>query len=328
MDRAAIIAFAAAVWGEATKDDVLRRWWLSCEFASTTAAVDRASGRIAGICVAVPSQWDLPGHGTAEARSICGWYVAPEFTGRGLGKVLVRSFAGEASCMNALSISEAAIRNFAKLGWVGPFATRLRLLPMPLLARARGRAEGRLEIVSYSASSVNFPLGLAAALDRIDAAKPSTQLRRKRRGSDWRAHLACRPNRRPRFHILLCDGEPAGYFIIRSTDREAGPIYRLARLHYVSDLVVNRLDEELLRFVFGRIGAVAPATAGALLFCTSSATLADAAAQAGWLTENSPFIGPRLAQKAPQYMLGEGFVPYAGADFHLTFADSDVDLNI
>ena len=68
--------------------------------------------------------------------------------------------------------------------------------------------------------------------------------------------------------------------------------------------------------------------AGALLLCTSSETIAAAASAAGWLGEHSPMLGSRLAAKAPQYMLGGLFVPWAGADIRLTFADSDVDLNI
>ena len=328
VDRAAIIDFAVAVWGEAARHEILHRWWLSCDFADATAAVDNASGRIAGLCVAVPSEWRLPELGIANARSICGWFVAPPFAGRGLGKLLVRSFAADASCMNALSISDAAIRNFAKLGWVGPFATYLRLLPVPLLARFRRSVSGAMTIASYAASSADFPDELAHALDLIDAAQPPSQLRRRRRGSDWRAHLSCRPKRQPRFHIVQCDGRPVGYFMIRPTDREAGPIYRLARLHYVSDFVLNRLDDEVLGFVFDRIGAVAPASAGALLLCTSSPAIANAAASSGWLSEADRVIGPRLADKAPRFMLGDGLVPFASADIHLTFADSDVDLNI
>jgi hypothetical protein len=116
--------------------------------------------------------------------------------------------------------------------------------------------------------------------------------------------------------------------MVRGPDEEAGRLYRRARLHYVSDLVLNSYDEELLRFTFSSMAATAPALAGALLLCTSSETIAQSAVRNGWLSDDSPVIGRRLAAKAPLYMLGGGFVPLAGSDLQLSFADSDIDLNL
>lgn len=327
LDRGAICDFAGAIWGEAAREEVLNRWWLRSNFADTKAAVS-ADGQIAAVCVGIRSEWELPGSGTTSAISICGWYVAPQFGGRGLGKALVQSFADEAGSLNALSISDAAARNFAKLGWLGPFPTYLRILPFPALRRAPPASSGNLEFSSYTAFPGKMPEALAAALDKVDAAKPMGQVRRKRRASDWRAHLAVRPNRRPRFHVVSSGGNPLGYFVIRATDDEAGRLYRWARLHYVSDFVVNSSDSELLRLVFASMAQLSPSTAGALLLCSSSALVAKAAEEAGWIGEEDPFLGNRLAAKAPLYMLAGDLAPFAGGDLHLTFADSDVDLNI
>ena len=115
---------------------------------------------------------------------------------------------------------------------------------------------------------------------------------------------------------------------LRPTDAEAGRPYRAARLHYVSDLILNRLDADVIDYAMASIAAAAPWSAGALLLCTSNDDIAAAASRAGWLDEQSPVLGARLAAKAPKYMLGGGLVGFADADIHLSFADSDVDLNI
>lgn len=321
-------AFAAEVWDEREAEQVLSRWWWTNDLATAIAAVDPDNGRIAGICVAVPSRWLLPGGNETAAASICGWYVSPDYSGRGLGKTLVLALRDRAPAMNALSISEAAIRSFAKLGWAGPFATRLLLMPAPLLQRLRPRRSPGLSRRSYTASAADFPQALAAALDRIDDAKPPEQLRRSRSSAPWQAHIGCHPGRRYEFHVIEREGEPVGYFVIRATDSEAGRIYRLTRLHYVTDLVVNSEEAPLLDAVFAEIAAAAPASAGSLLLCTSTTSHAEAAVRRGWLSEESFGIGPRLASKAPKFMFGFGFAGLDPGNFHLTFADSDLDHNI
>lgn len=324
----ALRAFAAGVWGTAGWERVRKAWWLKTGYADAVAAVDQASEQVAGICVAVPSEWGLPDGRQASAVSICGWYVAPGFTGRGLGKMLVRSFEARASCMNALSISDAAVANFTKLGWKGPFSTRLRLLPLPAARRSRGRHGGRFSLASYEVSADRVPAEVAAALDRIDAERPASVLRRKRRSADWKAFLGACPTRCLRFHFIHDGARPVGYFVIRPTDRESGRVYRLARLHYVSDLVLNTEDDAAVDFVLDSIVAAAPSSAGALLLCATSEAVASAAAARGWMDERSPLLGQRLARKAPKYMVAGDFLPLAAGDFRLTFVDSDVDLNI
>lgn len=325
LDPQQLVEFARAVWPDKPAEQILSRWWVASDFADTLVAVDPDS-RIGALCVGVPSQWSLPGGELAEAVSICGWYVHPKFAGRGLGQMLVRAFEERAPFLNTLSISQAAVRSFEKLGWVGPRRTRLRLLPLPATRRQRG--QDRVAVQSFSASAGDLPEQLGQALDLIDAERPADQLRRVRTAQDWRARLRAKPRRRYRFHLVLADRHPIGYFAVRSTDDEAGLQFRLARLHYVTDAVFNRDEPEVQRAAFAALARAAPTMAGALLLCTSSETIAAAASDAGWLDEHSPMLGSKLAAKAPQYMLGGRFVPWAGADIRLTFADSDVDLNI
>lgn len=328
IDAPRLEEFAAAVWGEEGRTEFAAKWWRATNFASTLAAIDPANDRMAALCVGVPSHWRLPDGSQVEAISICGWYVHPDYAGQGLGQWLVRSFK-DASGFNALSISETAIRGFAKLGWVGPYRSFLRLLPLPRLRHPFGQRlplGWRLSV--FEASARHFPEALATALDRIDDDCPPKQLRRRRRAADWRAHLSARPTRRPRFHILEEPAGPMGYGILRETDTETGRVYRTLRLHFVSDFVCNRDDPATIDLLLASLAAAAPVSAGALLLCTSLAAIAERAARAGWLHETSPLIGSRLADKAPRYMVGGEFVRFADQQWQLTFADSDVDLNI
>jgi hypothetical protein len=320
-------AFAESVWGEGGWDHARGAWWMRSCHVQAAAATESATGRMAGLCIAIPSVWALPDGRVAKAVSICGWYVAPEFNGKGLGRMLVRHFESGTTCMNALSISDAAVHNFSKLGWNGPFSTHLLLLPLPFAHGGR-RVLGSFSLASWNVVGQHLPENLVKALDQIDREKPLGQLRRQRRASEWRAHLGVYPSRRLQFHIVLDGPRPVGYFVIRSTDAEAGHWYRLARLHYVSDLVINACDPGLLRFLIQGIAAVAPISAGGLLLCTSSRTIASAAHAAGWINDQSWPLGQKLAAKAPRYMVGGEFKTYEGKDFWLTFVDSDLDLNI
>lgn len=327
VDRDLVLDFGQRTWGEHGAEEIQSKWWLTSDHADATAAVDEASGRIAGMVVAVPGLWPLPDGTLARTVSICGWFVAPDFAGRGLGKLLVRSFDDRAPCQNALSISDAAISNFRKLGWSGPYSTRLLLLPFPGWRRSPEPNDG-LALRSYDVRGADLPAELAEALDRIEALRPTDQIRRARTAADWRSHLGVRPSRVQHFHVVSRDGEPIGAFVIRATDGEAGSLYRRTRLHYVTDVVLNTRDGESLRFLAESMGPAAPGSAGALLLCTSSEPIANAAQASAWLSERSAGIGPRLAAKAPRYMLGGGLAAVSGADVVMTFTDSDVDLNI
>lgn len=331
--RAAVARFADEVWGEDTGDTIQDRWWMNGHPELAIAAVDGQTGDIAGICVAVPSAWYLCGV-TVSAVSICGWFVSPRYQGLGLGKSLVGSFSDVAPCMNAFSISEAAIQNFRKLGWIGPFSSWLRVLPFPLMRRfvlRRRRRTTNLNSRNYCAGAGNLPAELSDALDQIDTNKPDAVFRHKRRASDWNFHFACRPERWFDFRVVYRDSNPIGYFALRRADHHAARAYRRLRLHYVTDLVLNTTDDDAIRFLFDELAAAGAAHgAGALLLCTTSSVIAQGAIASGWLSEGTPLVGSTLARKAPLHMQGEGFTElHASIDrIHLTFADSDMDFNI
>lgn len=328
LEHAAVLDFGQRTWGADAARRVRESWWLTSDHAHALAAVDQASGRIAGMVVGVPSAWPVPGgSGLEPTISICGWYVAPDFAGKGLGKLLVRSFEPAATALNTLSISEAAIRNFSKLGWTGPFRSQLLLLPLPGWRR-RPKGAGKLSLRRFTICDGHVAPALAEALDQIEAERPSHVFRRARPAAAWRSHLSVRPGRTYRFSIIDRAGMPIGMFASRAGDSQAGRMYRMARLHYLCDVVLNAADPAARNFLAASLGPASPRDAGALLFCTTRADLAEALGMHGWLDRDSPVIGPRLAEKAPQYMLAARLGPLPGDQAELTFSDSDVDLNI
>lgn len=331
LDAERIEQFAREIWpGEVDRRNVLESWWMTSGADVATAAVDRASGRIAGLCVGVPSEWDVDGV-SVSAVSICNWFVSPAFMGRGLGKALVQSFARRAPYMNAFSVSGAAIENFRKMGWIGPYKSQLLLFTAPGPRSLWWRRPSEIAIETYPVDGGVLSPKLGDALDLIDRGRPDHRLRRKRRSADWQAHLAYFPERRFNIHMVRHHGQMIGYFAIRPADRFAGRIYRRARLHYVTDLVINSDRSEVVRAVLDTIITVpAVRTAGAILLCTSDERLAAVAAASGWWSRQTPIIGHRLDDKAPFYMKGDGFNSPApdGRNLDLTFFDSDLDMNI
>ena len=77
---------------------ILSEWWVNSNHAYTMVAYDNKLERIAGIVVAVKSCWRLPNGELSDTVSICGWYVAPEYAGQGIGRVLVKHF-NDFKCM-------------------------------------------------------------------------------------------------------------------------------------------------------------------------------------------------------------------------------------
>lgn len=327
VEPARITHFASEIWPDMSTEQVLGKWWWNGDAVRVLAAVAEDGGEVAGLCMGVPSTWALADGREIGALAICGWFVSPRFTGREVGRMLVKSLFAGAPAMTALAISDAAIRSFIKLGWTGPFSSHLLMLPLPLLGRLRRRKTGLVSRI-YDASAAHFPVPLGVSLDRIDAEKPAQQMRRQRRAAGWRTHVDCHPGRSYQFHVLERDGAPVGYFVLRRTDEKAALVYRLARLQYVVDLVVNEESPALLADVFAELAAAADPRAGGLLLCTSADAHAQEASRQGWLSQSSALIGPRLASKAPKYMLGFDFSRLDPADFRLTFADSDLDHNI
>ena len=85
-----VAEFAKRTWGKERAKVILSEWWVNSNHAYTMVAYDNELERIAGIVVAVKSCWHLPNGELSDTVSICGWYVAPEYAGQGLGRVLVK----------------------------------------------------------------------------------------------------------------------------------------------------------------------------------------------------------------------------------------------
>lgn len=319
--------FALRTWTTKGAETMLSKWWLRNPCPVVNTVMDDVKNRLAGIVVAIPSYWPLPDGSHAKTLSICEWYVAPDYGGRGLGKRLVTSFNDAVQCYNAFAVSKAAIHNFKKLGWVGPFHTKLFLLPFPGFSHNR-KPVGGLAIRSFVVTGDALQPELSDALDVIESERPAKQIRRRRKAADWRMHLSVRSNRIQHFHILMRGRHPVGAFVLRRTDGEAGSIYRRLGLHYVTDIVLNTGDDTAVGFLIGSIGAAAPSTAGALLLCTNSNCVSSRLKECGWLSENSVGIGSRLGAKAPLYMLGGGLAKPPREEVVMTFTDSDIDFGI
>ena len=322
-----IVDFGQRTWGEESRHELHSKWWLNSDYARVTMAVDTDKNSIAGIVIGVPSHWSLSNEKAQKAISICGWFVAPDYTGQGLGKLLVSSFDKEVPYLNALAISDAAIYNFKKLGWIGPYQTQFLLSPAPRLL-TRYKAENGRKIKSFIVKDQVFPKQLPGLLDEIEKTKPKDQIRRRKTSADWKNYFSVYPNRRQRVCVLFEGNKPLGAFIIRKSDQQSSSLYRKLGLAFVSDIFVNSTDEFILRFLFKNLGAFAPATTGALLLCTSNDAIANAARNARWLSKDSRWIGPKLASKAPLFMLGGEMVSAVPENVCMSFTDSDVDLNL
>lgn len=327
VDSDLVVDFAKRTWGEQQAKSVLSEWWFDSDHAETIVALDVVQKRLAGIVVAVKSKWHLPDATLSDTVSICGWYVAPEYAGQGLGRMLVSYFDNVTSSQNTLAISDFAVRAFKKLGWAGPYRTQLLLLPLPAL-RLRPREKGIFSLRSYDVRGGALPSALSSQLDYIEHNRPFGQIRKSRTADAWSSHLRVWPDRQYRFHIVIADGEPIGAFVLRETDGRAALLYRSARISYVTDIVMNRDDVDSLSFVSASIGPAAAKTSGCLIMCTSNASISKALIASGWLSEESPVIGRFLAAKAPLYMLNGALAQVADSNVSMTFADSDVDLNL
>jgi hypothetical protein len=319
--------FANRTWGEARAKLILTEWWIDSIHAETMVAFDSVMHRVAGIVVAVKSSWRLPNGSSSNTVSICGWYVAPEYAGQGLGRLLVKHFDQSTSSRNTVAITEDAVRAFKKLGWTGPFTAQLFLLPLPSLRRSNLISD-KFSYESYDISGADLPTDLCDALNQIENDSPVKIGRRVRSSEAWISHLSVWPQRKRSIHIITLDGNPIGAFSLRDTDELAASIYRYARLTYVTDIIFNNQDDECLFYACSVIKSVAKRTAGGLVLCTSNNNIAKALEKNGWWSKKTILIGKKIELKSPLYMLDGELSKISNDNFDITFSDSDIDLNL
>lgn len=319
--------FALKTWGEEFSRKVLTEWWISSTHAETMVALDERHNRIAGIVVGVKSRWPLNDGTVTDTVSICGWYVSPEYAGQGVGRLLVGYFDQSTTSQNTIAITKNAVEGFRKLGWAGPFRSHIFLMPLPVF-RHTMKANDCFSLASYRIRGDELPKKLIKELEVIEQTRPKNQIRRLRKIEDLLSHLSVWPNRIHNFHVLTRGAEPIGFFIIRETDHKAALLYRITRLSYVTDIVMNKEDEQSLFYLSEIIVKTAHWNAGGIILCTTCPKISNALTKAGWLSGKSPFIGKRLLEKAPLYMVGGLLSLEQQSEIKMTFSDSDVDLNL
>ncbi len=335
VERAPLVDFVAAIWPDVAPEERIRAfWWMRAAPDFAVAAVHRGSGAMAGLCGGRHCVWSIAG-ATHPAVAICDWYVAPGHAGKGLGKRLVGHFDRPERLLHAFSISDAAIANFHKLGWVGPFRSSLMLLLVPpRLARHLTRLRPRRGVTfdRYERAGAE-PLGaLAEALDRIEAQRANALPAHMRRdAAEWSWRLAVCGDRRYRISVASRDGEPCGYVAVRPmTPGRSRSLDRL-RAAMITDLAATDDDPALLAALAGEAVAIA-ADLGARAVVTATTTAAHRAAlsRMGFISPTVPLLGRLVANRAPQFMwLPRGpAAAFTAGDLSLSFADVALDLDL
>jgi GNAT superfamily N-acetyltransferase len=328
-----LIAFASAVWpGRAPRERIDASWWRRAEEGCAVAAVHEPTGAMAGLCGGRPSQWMTAGR-SGPAVAICDWYVDPGHAGRGIGKRLVQQFEAPDRFIHAFSISDAAIVNFQKLGWQGPYASSFMMLPLPRLARLLHLGSARLNEWEFRERVLTggaLPANLGDELDRIEACTTAGALAHMRRdAAEWRWRLPIRAERTYRFCVAYRAGAPVGYVALRRLT--PGRIRQLGRIEgaFITDLAAE--DAPTVRALALRAVAIAAdMRAGVVLAATTIPAHQRALARLGFLSPAVPLIGKILARRAPQFMwLPRGpAAALVASDIAFTFADATIDFDL
>ena len=334
VEHAALVDFVSAIWPERAPEERIRAfWWTRAGPEHAVAAVHRPSGAMAGLCGGRHCVFRIGGR-DVPAVAICDWYVAPGHVGQGLGKRLVQHFDRAERFLYAFSISDAAIANFQKLGWAGPYRSSLLLLLVPpVLAKhlARLRRAAGLSFDEHERGG-GEPLGaLGEALDRIEARRGGAPAHMRRDAAEWSWRLSVCGERRYRFCVARRDGEPVGYVVVRRmTPGRSRGLDRL-RAAVISDLAAVDDHAAVLGALAGEAVAIAAGLgAGAMLTATTAAGHRAALARMGFVSPATPLLGRVLAPRAPQFMWlprGPGDGLTAG-DLALSFADVAIDLDL
>ena len=335
VEHAPLVDFVAAIWPDVAPDERIRAfWWMRAAPDFAVAAVHRRSGAMAGLCGGRHCAWSIAG-ATHPAVAICDWYVAPGHAGRGLGKRLVQHFDQPERFLYAFSISDAAIANFQKLGWAGPFRSSLMLLLLPpRLARhlAGPRTRRGLQFERFERARGEALGALGDALDAIEARRRRDLPAHMRRdAAEWSWRLSVCGERRCRVSVARRGGEPVGYVAVRPmTPGRSRSLDRL-RAAMITDLATTDDDAALLAALAGEAVTIA-ADLGARAVVTATTTAAHRAAlsRMGFISPTTPLLGRLVASRSPQFMwLPRGpAAHFAAHDLSLSFADVAIDLDL
>jgi hypothetical protein len=335
IDAERLVDFASRVWRERPPyERILASWWRYAASDCAAAIVDQSTGTMVGLCAGRPSEWVVAGQ-LCPAVSICDFFVDPRHEGKLLGRRLLRHFEAPGRLLNALSISDIGAAYVVRLGWKGPFASSLMVMPLPRVAgifhRLMVKPAG-LDLADYAIAGGQLPETLRADLDRIEAARADDAPAHMRRGaSEWSWRMSIYPDRAFRFCLAYRDAQPLGYVVVRAMT--PGRSRQMGRLRgaLMTDLVALHDDPTTLRALAARAAAVA-AELGAIitLFVTTAPSHRRALAAIGFVSSDFPVLGRTLERRAPTYMWqprGPG-AGLAAENMTMTFADSAVDLDL
>jgi hypothetical protein len=180
--------------------------------------------------------------------------------------------------------------------------------------------------------SGSLPTRLAADLDGIDAAGSGNGSAQMRRGADeWSWRLSVCGDRRYRFFVACRGDQPLGYIVVRRLTPGSSRLLGSIPAAVVTDLVTVNDDSRLVRALAARAVACGSELGAAVVLATTTNQGHQRAFTGmGFLSPRFPLLGRFLGKRAPQYMWrpkGPG-AELAVDGVSLTFADSDVDLNL
>jgi ribosomal protein S18 acetylase RimI-like enzyme len=257
VDAEQLVAFDAVVRPDRhPRDRILTSWWRRATPECAIAAIHTPSGTMVGICAGRPSTW-IFASGSTPSIAICEWFVDPAHFGKGIGKRMVQHFSAPGKFLYTFVISEAAIANFKRLGWVGPHIAPMLARPLPALFGFARRGTG-IELQDYSVKGREVPAALGVALDRIEGTQVAgacAHMRRDTQELSWRLSLV--NERQYRFTVASRAGEPVGYVAVRRATPGTNRLIDRVRAALVTDLVAVDNEVAVLRSLANSIVASA-----------------------------------------------------------------------
>jgi hypothetical protein len=331
VDADRLLAFDAVVRPQRQpRDRILASWWRSAPPECAIAAIHTPSGEMVGICGGRPSTWIVASR-SIPATAICEWFVDPAHFGKGIGKRMVQQFDAPGRFLYTFVISEAAIANFRRLGWIGPYVAPMLVRPLPGLLASSQRDPG-LKLQNYTVTGRDIQAALAAALDRIEETRIASawaHMRRDGQELSWR--LALSNERQYRFTVASRAGEPVGYVAVRRATPGTNRLMDRLRAVLVTDLVAVDDESAVLRSLAHSAAASAGQLGAAAALATTTVPAQQKALTAtGFLSPHVPLLGSMLATRSPRFMwVADGPAAELTPDrIALTFADSDADFNL
>jgi GNAT superfamily N-acetyltransferase len=328
-DEEALARFAQKIWPRTRPAVLGARWWWNAPREPQAWVVEhRPSQAIVALCAARETQLEVRGHRYAAA-SIGDWYVSPDHSGKGLGRMLVTESSRAHAVMYTTSISEHAATSFSRLGWRGNEALPLFMAPTPLMATLGARDGKNVELRFDDIRSNDSP-----SLDDLDGLwgsdGPHAPIGVPRNAAHVLSHVALVPHRTYRLLRTYRHGRLTGFGLWRILAKRSFRGLPWLRIGLLSDYYVAPSDLDTFRAL---VAAVSRALIGDgcafFLALSTQRPHMRALTGMGCASPTLPLLGKWLGRLSSRSMhsadldLGR-FVD----DWHVTFADNDMDLGL